>query len=510
VTSVYKLREGSMQYGFNKSRHKLQIIGGGFGNGKTTGLSIKSLQLVTDYPGSVGLLGRATYPKLRGTLQRVFFDWCPPDWIERMPTKDDNTCHFKNGSKVDFRYINQRGRQQADGQTTSNLLSASYDWIGVDQVEDPEITHKDILDLLGRLRGDTPYRPPGDDDRTMPNTGPRWMMLTCNPTANWVFKELIHPYMVWRDRGIKMPNLPVDPVTNECIIDLWEGSTYTNKENLADDYIRTLEAMYHGQMKERFLMGGWAAFEGLVHPSFDIRVHGLTRQEALDYLGECLSKHVRVRLVEGYDFGLSSPTVYMIGFVDNYGRVIIIDGFYKPNLNYTEHKNEIEFIRGRYLNSFGGKLKLTDAINADPSIYKQQVVRHHGETGETIAQLLEGYDLNIRPASNAVDSGIAKVNAYLADRVGVPHLTLDDRQAGPMLYVVDDLSWFQDEIANYYWKRDSQGRLEEVPQGHNDHAMNTVKYMLAFLPQPSEIKPPEALIEKPWMRWQEVEVSRHF
>jgi hypothetical protein len=279
---------------------------------------------------------------------------------------------------------------------------------------------------------------------------------------------------------------------------------------LADDYIRTLEAMYHGQMKERFLMGGWAAFEGLVHPSFDIRVHGLTRQEALDYLGECLSKHVRVRLVEGYDFGLSSPTVYMIGFVDNYGRVIIIDGFYKPNLNYTEHKNEIEFIRGRYLNSFGGKLKLTDAINADPSIYKQQVVRHHGETGETIAQLLEGYDLNIRPASNAVDSGIAKVNAYLADRVGVPHLTLDDRQAGPMLYVVDDLSWFQDEIANYYWKRDSQGRLEEVPQGHNDHAMNTVKYMLAFLPQPSEIKPPEALIEKPWMRWQEVEVSRHF
>jgi len=508
VSSVYNLREGSVQYGFNRSRHKVQIMGGGFGNGKTTALAVKALMLVSDYPGCVGLLGRATYPKLRGTLQRVFFDWCPEDWIERMPTKEDNTCHFKNGSKVDFRYINQRGRQQADGQTTSNLLSASYDWLGIDQVEDPEITHKDILDLLGRLRGDTPYRPTGDDDRTMPNTGPRWMMLTCNPTANWVFKELIHPYMVWRDRKIKTPNLAVDPVTGECIIDLWEGSTYTNKENLASDYINTLEAMYHGQMKERFLMGGWAAFEGLVHPGFDIRVHGLTRQEALDYLIDCLNRHVRVRLLEGYDFGLSAPTVYMVGFIDDYGRVIILDGFYKPDLNYTEHRNEIEMVRGRYLNSFGGALRLTDPINADPSIYRQQVVKHHGETGETIASLLEGEDLNIRPASNDIVPGIAKINAYLADRFGLPHLTLSDRQAGPLLYIVDDLSWFQEEISNYYWRRDSSGRLTEMPQEHHDHAMNTLKYMLAFLPQPSEIKPPVPISAKPWMRWQEMDESR--
>jgi hypothetical protein len=261
-------------------------------------------------------------------------------------------------------------------------------------------------------------------------------------------------------------------------------------------------------MKERFLLGGWAAFEGLVHPSFDIRIHGLTRQEALDYLGDCLSQHVRVKLVEGYDFGLSAPTVYMIGFVDSWGRVIVIDGFYKPNLNYTEHKNAIDVIRGRYISSFGGKLRLDDPINADPSIYRQQVVKHHGETGETIAQLLEREDLIIRPASNDIVSGIAKINAYLADREGVPHLTLDDRQAGPMLYVVDDLSWFQDEIANYYWKRDSQSRMLDTPQDHNDHAMNTLKYMLAFLPQPSEIRPPIPISQKPWMKWQEVEMSK--
>lgn len=502
MTAVYNLREGSVQYGFNRSRHKIQVMGGGFGNGKTTALAIKALQLVSDYPGGVGLLGRATYPKLRGTLQRVFFDWCPPDWIERMPTKDENTCVFKNKSKVDFRYINQRGRQQADGQTTSNLLSASYDWAGIDQVEDPEITHKDILDILGRLRGDTPYRPTGPDDRSMPDTGPRWLMLTCNPTANWVFKELIHPFLVWKDRNIKMPNLAVDPVTGEVIIDLWEGSTYTNKENLASDYINTLEAMYHGQMKERFLMGGWAAFEGLVHPGFDIRIHGLTRQEAMSYLTDCLIRHVRVKIVEGYDFGLSAPTVYMFGFVDDHGRVILLDGFHMPSLNYTEHKEMIDRVRAKYLSTFMG-LRITDPINADPSIYRQQVVKHHGETGETIAHLLDLYGLEMRPASNEVVPGIAKINAYLAERIGLPHITQKERQAGPLLYVVDDLTWFQDEIANYYWRRDSSGRITDEPQEHNDHAMNTLKYMLAFLPQPSEIKIPVPESQKPYMRWRE-------
>jgi hypothetical protein len=66
------------------------------------------------------------------------------------------------------------------------LLSATYDWIVVDQIEDPEITEKDFLDLLGRLRGSAEYT---GDDPTMPRTGPRWIILLCNPTRNWVYRE---------------------------------------------------------------------------------------------------------------------------------------------------------------------------------------------------------------------------------------------------------------------------------------------------------------------------------
>lgn len=497
----YKLKKGGVQHGFAESRVKIQVMGGGYGNGKTTALSLKALRLIADYPGSTGLLGRATFPKLRTTLQRVFFDWCPPDWIKKYPTKDENTCHFTNGSIVDFRYINQRGRQQADGQTSSNLLSATYDWVGIDQVEDPEITHKDILDLLGRLRGDTPYRPEGYDDKTMPHTGPRWMMLTCNPTANWFFKEMINPLLVYKARGVKLENLPVHPVTGEPIIELFEGSTYTNADNLSPDYITTLEAMYHGQMRERFLMGGWAAFEGLVYPEFDISLHGITREDALAHLEDCRARHVEIRFIESYDFGIAQPTCYMLAFVDEWGRVIILDGFYRPNFSYTLHRPMIETIRARYEIE-----KIDDPVNADPSIYKHRVIDGHRDTGHVVADLLASDGLRTRPANNDIVSGVAKINAYLADKQDVPHLTIEDRKSSPLLYVVDDLTWFQDEIVNYYWKRDTQGRQIDEPQEHNDHAMDATKYLLAYLPAPSEIKPPAPKQPPPYMLWHEVEM----
>ena len=85
---------------------------------------------------------------------------------------------MKNGSTVNFRYVAQQGKQTEDSK--SNLLSATYDWIIVDQMEDPEFSHKDFMDLMGRLRGNTEY---SGDDPSMPRVGPRWFMATLNPTG---------------------------------------------------------------------------------------------------------------------------------------------------------------------------------------------------------------------------------------------------------------------------------------------------------------------------------------
>ena len=496
----YRLQEGSTQHEFQRSRAKVQIFGGGFANGKTTGLVIKALHLAKYYPGSWGLLGRETYPKLNSTLRKEFFKWCPAHWIRKMPTQEDNSCYLVNGSTVHFRYIAQRGKNNDDGTTTSNLLSATYDWIGLDQIDDPGITHKDFLDLLGRLRGDTPYRVDDEAiDETMPADGPRWLMMTLNPSQNWAYHELIKPFIQWRDHKIYGPKLLVDAESQVPILDLFESDTYANKHNLKPDFIRTLETSYKGQMRERYLLGKWAAFEGLVHPEFDVSRHTITREQALDHLYSCRKQHVKVQAIEGYDFGIVTPSCYMLGFVDHYGRVVIFDGFYAPNFDVALHAGKIREIRAQYSDI----LYFNEPMIADPAIFRRIVVAGAQVRSTTIARILRDGGVDVRPGSSDMLAGIAKVNSYIAGTPSTPHL-LTNEMSGPLVYVANELQWFQDEIMSYYWKRDNQGRSIDEPVNANDHAMNTIKYMLSKMPEPSEIKLPSSLLPPKWMYWQEM------
>jgi hypothetical protein len=498
----YRLERGSLQWNFNKSRAKMQIFGGAFANGKTTALVIKSLQLVKDYPGSNGLLARETYPKLNDTLRREFFKWCPAHWIKRKPTQEDNTCYFNNGSIVNFRYVSQRGKNREDGSSSSNLLSATYDWIGVDQVEDPGIGHKDLLDLMGRLRGATPYRPDDGQDDTMPSSGPRWIMLTANPSPNWFFKEIVQPYLIWKKSGQKTEKLIIEEETGLPVMDLFEGSTYTNAANLPPDYIKGLESIYKGQMRDRFLLGKWAAYEGLVHGEWQRDVNMITREQAMAHLESCQRRHVKIKIVEGYDFGLTSPSCYLMGFVDDFGRLIIIDGYHKSGFHYTLQPEEIYKIRDSYA---GYGLSFKEAIMADPAIFKKIVVAGIKDTGDTIAKLYQEEGLFTRPASNEIMAGIAKVNGYINGKHDVPHLITGEKP-GTLLYMCDDLTFIEDEITSYYWKRNPMGQAIDEPSDTNDHAMNVIKYMLSKLPHPSKIEVPKSALPPGWMQWQESDI----
>lgn len=503
----YKIKRGGMHEKIMHSRAKIQVVSGGFGNGKTAAVCVlKALKLASVYPGSTGLVARSTYPRLNDTIRKELIHWTPKGMIRRKPTQDDNTLILDNGSIIHFRYIQQKGKSREDGTTTSNLLSASYDWIVVDQIEDPEIVHKDFLDLIGRLRGTTTYRPPDGDpvDDTMPSTGPRWLCVTCNPSQGWFYREVVQPYIQWRDRGIKSEKLLVDEETGVPIMELFEGATYENAHNLAPDYIKGLESLYKGQMRERFLKGKWAAFEGLVHPNYDPKIHLITREQANAFLASCKQRHVRLVVLEGYDFGIVSPSCYLLAVVDEYSRVVVLDGFYQAGFDLHLQPPKINEIRSRY---YG--LKYKERILADPSIFKKLALKTEDgqvRTGETVARILDGLGIRTRAASNAVMSGVTKVNTYLAGHPAIPHLITGERP-GPLLYFVDDLQFIQDEMGSYFWKKNTFGDRIDEPIDNNDHAMDVIKYLLSFRPDAAEIKPPASELPPEWMYWQEGEAA---
>lgn len=488
MAKQYKLTRGSLHDKFLHSRSKIQFMGGGFGNGKTSAAVNKALIIAQNYPGANILIARSTYPKLNDTIRKALIDeWCPRDWIKRRPTKDDNTLVLKNDTTINFRYVAQRGKSSEDGTTTSNLLSANYDLVVVDQIEDPEISYKDFTDLIGRLRGSAKYV---GIDPTMPASGPRWMILTANPSMNWVYSKLIKP-MYQYQKGIISDDLIVDPVSNEPMIELFEGSTYENSLNLDKDYIHGLEATYKGQQRERYLMGGWAAYEGLVYPSFDERIHVVDHDTLMSYLREraaVLRRNFLRGLTPraGYDYGLASPACYLQGGIDpEYGIAYVFDGFYQKEYKLDEQSDHILSLQLQYRGVFNGNENhpyTYPPVYADPAIF-----RRSGDKGTVIADIFTANGVSMYRGSNSKHAGIAKLTELLNED---EYLTnpITKKEGCPRLLISSKLTDLISEFTSYYWKKNAFGHFTEEPMDKDDHALDTLKYFLTGMPKIEELR----------------------
>ena len=502
------LKEGSLQDRFLASKAKLQIYGGGFGNGKTTAAVIKALQLADLYPGSTGLISRSTYPKLNDTIRKEFLKWCPPKWIVSFATgqNGDNICHLKNGTTIYFRYIAQQGTKTES--SSSNLLSATFDWVIVDQVEDPEITHKDFLDLFGRLRGRARYV---GDDPNMPATGPRWMMLTCNPTGNWVYTKLVRPLQQYNATGVIIDDLicvrDVDrkPVLSadkkaQLLIEVVEGSTYELRhvhEAEGGDFIATLETMYSGQQRDRFLLGKWVAYEGLVYPQFDVTVHTLQDGDIHALLDGFHETRYVPNWIEGYDYGQARASCYALALVTPEQHVVIVDGFHQKEMPIDLQISAIRRIRDEW--SF--EPEDMHKISADPSIFGRRTVNKR-TVGKTIADMFKDDSIYMKRGNNDIANGIVKVSSYLNINTRLLHPI--KRVAGsPRLFVNAKLDWWTDEVAGYFWQQSTSGERIDKPIDRNDHAMDMTRYMLTDMPDIGKyITPAEERVPS-WMLWQE-------
>lgn len=501
---TYRITEGGLADRFLRSRAKIRVYGGGYANGKTSGSSILALQLAKDYPGSNGLMARATYPKLCDTLRKEFLKWCPNDWIKSFPRSQNssNTCILTNGSEINFRYVAQQGKSSGDT-TTSNLLSATYDWIIIDQIEDPEIVQKDFEDLLGRLRGSAPYV---GDDPTMPETGPRWFIATCNPTRNWFFRTVIRPLHIYNKTGVRTDDLYWDDDENKPLVELFEGSTYTNRDNLAEDYIKTLERTYKGQMRDRFLLGKWAAYEGLVYWMFDEDEHVHPREHILEYLRDCVRRGIPLKWIEAYDHGLAKPSCYLFGMRDLFGNVFVLDGFYEAEQPINKSLSMIKEIRREWRLAFPSiKQNHGYGIYADPAAFRR-TTGDKAMVGVTVNQIMwdDGNGVRLTRGNNSIQNGIVKVQTYLLPQPG--HVNpITGAESAPFLYVARELEFWTSEITDYYWKKSPDGEYTDEPMDRNDHAMDATKYMLTDLARASEIEEPVVIPVPTIFQWHEMD-----
>ncbi len=435
------------------------------------------------------LLGRATFPKLNSTLRREFFKWCPASWIKSF-NKTENVCVLHNGTTIDFRYLDQR--TSGESEQTSNLLSANYDFIAIDQIDDAEITEHDFEQLLGRLRGSTEYV---GTDNTMPRTGPRMMVLSCNPTLGWPYKRIVKPYHNYMQGKIDydlicivdddgMPVLDGDG-RQQPLVSVHEASTYDNAQNVEADYIQTLEATYKGKMRDRYLLGKWVAFEGVVYDEFDENVHVQPYEYMMDHLRSLRAEGYELIPIEGYDFGITEPSCYIVGVADAEGVVYLLDGFYERELGIEEQARRIREKRELY--AAPSLLTSELIVKADPQIAKRTNASM-GAVGDSVMEMFRKQGIWMTMGNNDIMNGILKVK----ERLYVRQHTLNPFTSAygcPSLFVADTLQFVRDEFATYRWKRGVHSDVPtDKPVDVNNHAMDTLRYMLsAGVPRPRRL-----------------------
>ncbi len=507
MSKSYKLISGSAAEQFHNSRAKVRMYAGGFGNGKTTAITIETLKIVRDYPGISAMLARNTFANLEKTLGREFLKWCPQSWI-KSGTIRSGTIRLNNDSVIDMRYLAQSSNEQGD--QSSNVLSANYGLIVVDQVEDPDITEKDFDDLLGRLRENTDYI---GDDTTMPRTGPRMMLLAANPTLGWVYKKLVKPYhdflngrfnddlMCIRDRDTGKAVLDADGKPTP-MIEIFEATTYENAQNLAEDFLQGLEAKYRGKMRDRYLLGKWVAFDGVIYEEFDENIHVVTDSYLREHIHKLRMAGYRLTQVEGYDFGATSPSCYLLALTDADQCTYIIDGFYEPNKGITWQADEIKRIRAEHITQDMMLFTGEPEVFADPQIFKRTNAGL-ATVGPSTSMMFADEGITMRRGNNDILNGILKVKQYLAIQRSVFNPFTHELGA-PKLYVSDKLTWFIDEMNGWRWKKSRSDDQIDKPVDGADHAMDALKYMLSLAPTPGKlVARPRPKLAAPLTKWHE-------
>lgn len=465
ASPVFRLDEGSEQHKFMMCEAEVAGMTGGVGNGKTAGGCVQALEVASQYRDARILVSRATSRKLEDSTKLELMKWCPKDWIAKLPTDRHNNLVLKEtNSRIEFRHTRQEGKGK--GEEQSNLLSATYDFIFVDQMDDPEFTFKDFMDLHGRLRGTAKYI--GDNPR-MPRVGPQRFRFTANPTRNWLFREVVGPFFTYQKTGIRTSKLLQHRDNGEVFVQVFNAGTRANIKNTGENFARRMESISRGSHRKRYVDGDWSAYEGLVYPEFDETKHVVEHKLLAEFIKKKLAKN-ELGVCEGYDFGSAVPSAYGLAFYDDDGNILIVDGFYEPNVLVSKQAKDIKRIRAKW------GIIPSEPIYADPDIFRKKQISPD-DAAEAIANMFQEQGIQMQPAANAIDTGIEKVSSYLACE-DLHQNPVTGNYGAPRLYVSSEMEEWQNEIADYYWNKNTAGINVDKPRDINDHYMDMTKYLL--------------------------------
>ncbi len=396
------------------------LYSGAWGAGKSRILCEKALFLCLRYPGNFVGICRKTFNALKQTTMRTFFqEVCPPDHIKRW-NKTDHLLTLKNGSQIYFFGLDD----------PLKIQSLNLGACGVDEVI--ELTEDDWFILGGRIRlGTVPFHQ---------------LFAATNPAhrGHWCYQRFY----------VERPKLPDGRPITEVV----ESNALEN-HHLPLDYVAKIQTL-KGRYRDRFVLGKWVDFEGLVYDCFDPLIH------VVDTMPEGWQEWPKVRSI---DFGYSNPFVCQWWAISPDNEWYLYREIYYSHRLVEDHARDI--------------VRLSQG-----ECYLATYADHDAEDRAT----LEAYGVPTVAAIKDVSPGIQAVYKKLQlDDRGKPGLYFVRGalvEKDPALVEAKKPTCTLEEIQGYqYPKQKGDKNAKEEPIKLNDHGMDAMRYAIYSFGQSAPI-----------------------
>lgn len=424
VAGVSAKRREIKFYGRNlewlKSSFPQSILSGPAETGKTMTALYLLDSYAWDYPGMQGAIVRETYKSMPGSVLQTF--------EEKILTGDTRVKKYGGEKPEWYDYPNGSRIWVGGMDNPSRVLSSERDCIYVNQAE--ELSKEDWETLSTRATGRAGHMPFAR------------LIGDCNPGAS------IH----WIKQKESEGSLELKESRHE------DNPVLFNQEtgDITEQGKRSLAVLdkLTGVLYLRLRKGIWASAEGVVYDGYDKAVHLIPKplSEIKYYLA-------------GVDWGFTNPGVVQVWGVDGDKRMYrvyevyqtqkTVDGFWLPKAIELCKRFKIQnFIpdpsQPTHIQSFrNAGLPCTEAFNdITPGI--QNVQERQRIAGDGLSRIYF-----IQGALESRDESLAQKHKPTCS---------------------------EEEVEAYVWPKGSDGKaLKEVPVDDNNHGMDTMRYVAAYV-----------------------------
>lgn len=351
-TVIESYQPNAKQAAFHADPAKFRAAIGAWGCGKTTVAIWEDIALAMEYPGSVGLSARATYPALRDTIKKDYLSIIPSELVKReIRTPGREEIEFINGSRTWFRCLDDARKYG----------STQFDRVMIHEAEE---VGEDVFRTLafGRLRG---------------TVGPRRLIVESNPPDedHWLYKFF------------------VEHATDDTAVHHF--STYDNAANLPDGYIAKLEQM-PTQWKRKYLFGLWGVIAkgaGVFDADFNEERHVDSLTPNRDGL-----------LIRGWDFGFRRPCCVWVQ-IDAKGTLHVLHEMLGENIPLRQFAEQVLEQTDK---RFGRRIQVED--------YCDVAGNQRNDRGPTACQILaDEFKLSPMTRKMGINQGLEAIRWLLSN-----------------------------------------------------------------------------------------------